>query len=177
MGRSIEQHVSHFATFNEAIMERESINTIPDVVIDFDENNLFTDVATVIQHDDFQTIPISERILPDHGMNVDISASFTATSPISTGSSMRDIALQALYANKDCDLQGFDRPNKVVTEAKLKFEEYVRKYRPTGWSHYDMDDVSQDLTKLFNRDISHDDEEFRRRQQKIDSVRRKLIFE
>lgn len=74
MHRSVEQQVSHFAAFNEAIMERELINTIRNVVIDFGDNNLITNMPTVFQNDDFQTIPIGERILRGREMNVDVAA-------------------------------------------------------------------------------------------------------
>lgn len=64
---------------------------------------------------------------------------------------------------------------------QLKFQEYLHKYRPDGWSHYDVDNLADDFGKLFKEekkeaDTSDDEGEFRRQQQKIKSVRRKLVF-
>lgn len=86
--------------------------------------------------------------------------------PDMTGWTMKDVAEAALYGNIDFHVPGYDRPikNEAVddaTEATLKFIEYLKKYKPIGYTHYDMVDLSQDFKKLFdNKDDSnfHDDE-------------------
>lgn len=40
-----------------------------------------------------------------------------------------------------------DFDHSVVTK---KFNAYLLKYRPMGWSHYDAEDISGYLTKLFD---------------------------
>lgn len=42
----------------------------------------------------------------------------------------------------------------IFEEAKYNFERYIRKYLPTGYTHYDFDDISVGLANLFSL---HDD--------------------
>lgn len=104
--------------------------------------------------------------------------------------SLHDVAVAALYANIPLNLPGFDRPKQEmlalgdVSETQSKFHQFLDKYRPNGWSHYDHDDLSKDFEKLFKEDVadsmnfgSSDDEvESRQQQKRIVSVRRKLKF-
>lgn len=87
-----------------------------------------------------------------------------STSPDFVGWTLKDVAIAALYANIDFNVPGFTRPNRsevvdVVTEAKLKFHDYLEKYRPTGWSHYDMVDISQSLIELFHHEHDENDDD------------------
>lgn len=107
-----------------------------------------------------------------------------STSPDSTECSLRDAAIAALYSNIPLNLLGYDRPeqNEMASNvASSEFHRYLSKYRPTGWTHYDVDDLSQDMKKLFNADhgddVSDDEDAFRPQQKKLDSVRRKLNFD
>lgn len=111
----------------------------------------------------------------------------SSTSPDSNECSMRDVAIAALYGNIPLNLPGYDRPEQeemATNTASSKFHQYLSKYRPTGWSHYDVNDLSQDMEKLFkadyrdtNADESDDEDAFRQQQERIDSVRRKLNFD
>lgn len=112
------------------------------------------------------------------------------------GWTMNDVAMAAMYANVDFHLPGFDRPKRNETAiesssvARKNFHRYLTKYRPIGWSHYDMEDISQDLERLFelddrvilnqiHADVSSDslENELCQHQQKLDKVRRKLNFD
>lgn len=124
------------------------------------------------------------------------------TQPICEGLSLRDVAEAALYGNIDVNVPGFARPNKneandVVNEAKLKFMVHLKRDKPIGWTHYDVIDLSQDLTKLFihedddnnddqedsDDDVDDDDDddhevryEHQLHLQRLSTVRRKLFF-
>lgn len=82
------------------------------------------------------------------------------TSSDFNGWSVHDVATAALYANIHINLPGFERPGRkqlvqdVDSVPRSKFHEYLHKYRPIGWSNYDMDDISAELKKLFGVDDS-----------------------
>lgn len=98
--------------------------------------------------------------------------------------------MAALYANVPMDLPGFARPKTPVPTATMKFQNYIHKYRPSGWTSYDFVDISTELTTLLT--IADSDDEFPDglehdsmycngktfiAQKKYDSVRRRLNFD
>lgn len=38
---------------------------------------------------------------------------------------------------------------ELFLETQAKFEAYIEKYRPSGWTNYDFEDISAAMTQLF----------------------------